>query len=458
MAHVSIHHRSLLDQPVGTVLVRMTLPMLMGIISFIFSSLADFFWVARLGEEPLAAIGFIFPMTFILVSLSMGLGVGLSVTVAHAIGARNEEQAKKLVSQGLLLSLLLVGFFGVFGCPMIEPLFDFLGAEPAVRNYVCEYFTTWNLALGLLGVAMASNAALRGLGDSHTSGMVMVGAALISFCLDPLFIFGYGPIPAFGLKGAALSAIGGWIWTSGISLWILRFRFRLLSFRACIGREMFASWKRILYIALPAAGSSLLSPLAAAIIIVMVAYYGSEAIAGYGVGTRLEALFTVVILALASILAPFVGQNSSAGQAQRVRQSVRLSLLFLVLWGLLLLVIIHLFSDPLSRLFTTNPKIDSVTLLYLYCIPFNYFGFGATLLACAFFNGLKEPGYGMLLASLRVVVLILPLAYIGGEWWGLKGLFIGVSVGNLISGISSLLLIRSKFKQQGSLCNRANGA
>lgn len=447
MAQVSMQQNQLLDQPVGAVLVKLTLPMMMGVLSFIFSGLADFFWVAKLGEEPLAAIGLIFPVTFVLMGLCMGLGIGLSATIAYAVGAKNEEQAKNLVTQGLLLCILITGFIGMLGCLLTEPLFDIMGIAPSVRGYVCDYYSTWSAALGFLGASMAGSAALRGLGDSHTSGMLMVGAAVVSFFLDPLFIFGWGPIPAFGIQGAALSAFGGGVWATAISLWFLRFRYKLLSFHICSWQEMLDCWKRILHIALPAAGSNLLSPLSAAIIISMVAFYGSDAIAGYGVGTRLEALFTVAIMALASILVPFVGQNSSAGLSKRVHQSVKLSMLFLVIWGLLLLVTIHFFSDPLSHLFIKDPKVDDVTRFYLYCIPFNYFGFGGTLLASSFFNGLKEPSYGVWLASLRVVVLILPLAYIGGEWQGLKGLLVGVSIANLISGISSLLLVHSKLRE-----------
>jgi putative MATE family efflux protein len=446
MPRAAIDDYALLSQPVGAVLVKMTLPMLMGVISFLFMSLTDFYWVSKLGEAPLAAIGFIFPITFILVSLCVGLGVGLSVTIAYAIGAKDEAQAKRLISQGLLLSFLLVSALGVFGCFTLEPLFGFLGVEQAVRSHICEYFSIWSANLGILGLAMAGSASLRGLGDSHTSGMVMVWGAFMCFFLDPLFIFGYGPIPAHGVKGAAMSSVGEWISTSLLSLFFLHFRYRLVSLSALTERGILACWKRILAVALPATGSSALSPLAAATTIGMVAYYGSDAIAGYGVGTRLEALFTVVILALASILVPFVGQNSSAGYPQRVRESVRLSLIFLVAWDFMVLVLIQFFSEPLSHLFSKDPNIDNITRLYLYCIPFNYLGFGGTLLACSFLNGIKEPGYGMLLAFLRVVVLIIPLAYLGGELLGLKGLFMGVSVANLLSGLFSYLLIRSKLK------------
>ena len=198
------------DLTLGSVrgqLVRLSLPMVWGIVAVQAFVLADTFWVGRLGTAPLAALGFTFPVVFALASLAMGLGVGASSVIARAVGAGEMDRVRMLTTNALVFGVLVVALGSGIGLLTIDPLFAAMGAGPDVLPLIRAYMEIWYWGMAFLVVPMIGNSAIRAMGDSLTPSLVMIAAALINMALSPVLIFGWLGAPEWGIRGAAIATV-----------------------------------------------------------------------------------------------------------------------------------------------------------------------------------------------------------------------------------------------------------
>mgnify|MGYP003116663043 FL=1 len=170
-------------------------------------NLADTWFVAKLGTVPLAAMGFSFPVVMVLITLSLGLGMGATTVVSHAMGAGDQELAKRLTTHAIILCILVVVFVSVVGLLTIDPVFRMLGAGPEVMPAIRGYMQVWYCGVVFLVIPMVANNIIRATGDMVRPSLIMAVTSVLNIILDPIFIFGFLFIPAMGIKGAALATV-----------------------------------------------------------------------------------------------------------------------------------------------------------------------------------------------------------------------------------------------------------
>lgn len=437
---------------VAKTLINLTIPMIFAMIGMLSFNLIDTYFVGQLGTAQLAAISFTFPITYIVTALSLGIGTGASAIVSNAIGSGNQAKATRVSSDSLMLGLLIVGIFLIIGLFTVEPLFKALGAEGEVLQLVKDYMYIWYGGMIFVVVPMVGNALIRATGDTRTPSMVMMLAVGVNLILDPILIFGWGFIPSLGIKGAAYATVFARAITLIFSLWILYKREKIVSFHMPSIKEAWESWKGVLYIGLPSAGTSLIIPVGASIVISIVAVYGHEAVAGFGVASRVEALSLTVIMALGSVLGPFIGQNLGAKKLDRVIKGVNFSYLIGIVWSIAAALALLVWGEDIGKVFNDDPKVISVISEYLWIVPFTYSFQSVIMLAVVAFNVLHKPFYGGAIAVFRMLIIYVPLAYLGSNLFGLKGIFVAASISNLLAGtVSYIWLRRYLFKVQDNL-------
>jgi putative MATE family efflux protein len=446
---------NLTEGPVGRTLIRLTIPMLFAILTMVAFNLVDTAFVGRLGTKELAAISFTFPVVLVVNSLAGGLGVGASAVISRAIGQGDRYRVQRLTTDSLALAVAVVAVFSLVGLATIDPLFRLLGATPAVLPLIRQYMTLWYIGVLFVVIPMVGNAAIRATGDTKTPAVIMMVAAGINLALDPLLIFGLGVFPGLGLTGAALATVIARAMTLLASLWVLVRRERMVVWSRPRFKEVLTSWKQVLYIGLPAAGTNVLVPISAGIITGMVAAYGPEAVAALGVGSRIESLSLGVFMALASVLTPFVGQNWGAGRLDRVRLSVSYAQRFALLWGALLFMILVAFGGPVALIFNDDAIVVATLVDYLRIVPLSYGLLGMLMLANAALNALNRPLQSALLTVLRLFVLYVPLAAMGSALLGLQGIFAAAAVANVLAGVAAFFWLRHVLAS-GSLRQKAS--
>ncbi|MFP4008678.1 MAG: MATE family efflux transporter, partial [Spirulinaceae cyanobacterium] len=387
--------------------------------------------------KPLAAMSFTFPVVSALGSVALGLGVGASSIIARAIGEGDRDRVQRLTTDSLVLSLLIVSLFVAVGLLTIDPLFTALGADDETLILVRQYMYIWYPAMIFLVIPMVGNSAIRAAGNTKIPSLIMTVAAAINIILDPVLIFGWGSIPALGLQGAAIATAISRATTLVASLWFLYYREKMLCFRLPNFAVLVDSWRSILFIGLPAAGTNLVTPISIGIITSLLARYGAETVAGFGIASRVESFALIVILALSATLGPFVGQNWGAKQHSRVRQALNLSFLFSLFWGAFLAAILAFSSSWIASLFDSNPDVVRVAVLYLILVPASYTAWGIVIIATATFNALGKPIPSVTITLARMLVLYVPLAYLGSAWFGIVGVFCAAAIANYLVGIGA---------------------
>jgi putative MATE family efflux protein len=275
---------------------------------------------------------------------------------------------------------------------------------------------------------------MRATGDTLLAGKLMIAAAILNILLDPIFIFGFGPIPEMGLNGAAIAGLLSRGAFFVVGTWYLRYRLDLVTFGKPDRAELRQSWRDVLHVGLPAAGTNVIVPMGLALVTAMIADFGPKAVAGFGVASRIESLVLVPFYALSAIIGPFVGQNLSALREDRIQLSLRLSAIFCIASGLAIAAILALASGFLPRLFSDSPEVIDVTKTFLWIAPIGYGTYGIVMFVNASFNGLGRPMPGVAVSVMRIVVLYIPLALIGKALFGIVGIFGAYALANLLSG------------------------
>ncbi|MDY6781832.1 MAG: MATE family efflux transporter [Cyanobacteriota bacterium] len=431
--------RRLTEGPVSTTLIQLTLPMVWGIFAIVAFNLADTYFVGQLGTQPLAAMSFTFPVVMALGSLAMGLGVGASSVIARAIGQGDLRRVQRFTTNSLTLALTAVIIFVAIGLWTIDPLFQALGAGQDILPLIRDYMQLWYFGMVFLVVPMVGNSAIRAAGNTLTPSIIMSVAAGINILLDPLLINGAFGFPRLELQGAALATVISRAITLVAALFVLHFKERMLSMHIPDLKETLWCWKDILAVGLPAAATNTIVPISIGAITSLLAVHGAEAVAGFGIASRMESFALIPVMALSASISPFVGQNWGAEAFGRVKQSLRQSFLFCLGWGILMAIVLGLGGRSLAALFSQNRQVIDVAQRYLWIVPISYGAAGMIQVSSSAFNAMGKPTPSIVMTIARMFVVYLPLAYIGSQIAGATGIFVAALVANGLVGLGAYL-------------------
>ena len=432
----------LLEGDISTTLKRMTIPMILGMVMMMSFGLIDTFFVSLLGTDPLAAISFTFPVTFTVISLNIGLGIGTSAIIGKLQGSKEITKSQHYATGSLMLSVLLVGGLAIIGFFTIEPVFKLLNATDNLMLYISDYMGLWYLSSIFLAMPMVGNSVLRACGDTRTPSIVMAAGGGLNALLDPIFIFGLGPIPAMGIKGAALATFIAWIVGAVWILYILAVRRKLMLPRLLTLAELRDSSRDILKIGLPAAGANMLTPVAGGVMTAVVAGYGAEAVAAWGVGNRMESIASIVVLALSMTLPPFISQNVGAGQVERVKKAYSLTLKFVLVWQFAIFLVMWALSSWIAVAFANEVEVSVLIQLFLMIVPLGYGMQGIIILTNSSLNAMHRPMTALTLSVIRLFVFFVPISVAGSFLFELKGLFAGTVIANIAMACVSLVVFK----------------
>lgn len=426
---------NLTSGPITGHLIRLTLPMTWGIFALISFQLVNTYYISRLGTQELAAISFTFPITYAVFSLFLGFGIATSSVASRLIGQGLNEDATRTTTHSILLVLIMGAVIAVFGSLSLRPLFASLGATPAQIGLIADYMHIYYAGAFFICLPIVINAALRARGSALLPAMILTLAAVTNAVVDPFLIFGLAGLPQLGLKGAAISTLLSNIFASGVGIYFLHQR-GAISARYLSDLSLLKdSLKRLLVIALPAGIASALPSIVNSVLLALLANHGTDAVAAYGVANRVEAFCFIIMMGLASGMAPIIGQNYGAGQFARVRETIFKAVLFCVIWSLSTAVILYVFATPLSGIFSQDENVRKLIILYFTLVPVSY-AFGNIVngwVSALNAMGKPKPAASMLL--LKLVVIMIPALYIGQAMAGVAGIFMAIAIVNFMTGI-----------------------
>ncbi len=449
------------EGPIGSRMIKTTFAMLAGTLAMSGYNIVDTFFVGKLGTEPLAAMGFTFPVIMLIGCVFHGLATGVMTTSAQAIGGDRHFKASKLVSNGVRLVFLFSCALAVLGYCTADPLFEAFGAAGRTLEEVKGYMNIWYLGCATSSLCMLGNNILVGIGDSKNASRLMMMGLLINAAIDPLFIFGWGIFPAMGIKGAALATVIAQSCAMCVMCHLLHNKHKLLTFEKMPWKEMKASWGLTFKFAIPASIGMMMMPIGSSIITWITAKFGDAAVAATAASGRLEMIAFVFPMALGITLTPMVGQNFGAKKYSRIRTCLKFATAYAFTFLMLMAVIYFFFADKMVVWFSPVPEVQEIMAR---CLRITAWGFAMIEIhrySGFFFIGCGRPSAAAWLNGFRILVLMIPFSLLAMYLGSLTGLFYARLAADLIAGSTGLFLawrMTRKLPADGELVTLAGGS
>jgi putative MATE family efflux protein len=439
-------------------LARLAWPLVVGNLLQTFYNLADMFWVGRVSPDAVAAVSLMFPLSWMFVSTAMGITAATIALVSQHVGAGEDRHADRVVAQTFLLTLAVSTALAAAGYAARRELLALIGAEGQVFAEALAYIEVVFLALPFIFLFFAFRASLQGAGDTKTAMWLMLLSAGLNVVIDPVFILGWGPVPAMGTRGAAWATFlaRGAAVVAGIYVLLDgRFGVRLHPRDLRPDREIL---QRLVTIGYPATIDGWARSFAAVVMAALVAPFGTAAIAAYGIGVRLMSISWTVSGAIGQATATGVGQNLGAGTPDRAGRVTHVAtggtMAVLLAAGGVCAIVPEFFLG----IFIDDPDVVAEGVVFLrITAPFWAF-FGGTMVIQGAFRGAGQTKVAMALSFLSRWVFRVPTALVlafgaltvpgtaivldVGPSVGVRGVWIAYAVGSFASFLVALLWFR----------------
>ncbi len=423
--------------------VLLSIPMVLEMAMESLFALVDVFFVSRLGTEAVAVVGLTEGVMTVVYSMAWGLGAGITAVVARRIGEKDRDGADRAAVQGILVAMFLGLLLAMPGILWPGELLTLMGASPAVARLGAPFM---QLMLGsnvVILLLFGINAIFRGAGNAALAMRALWIANGINIILDPLLIFGLGPVPAMGVTGAAVATVIGRACGVAYQCWHL-FDGRgkvVLALRHF--RVVWEVLLNILRLSGAASAQFLIASASWLFLVRIVAGFGDDAVAGYTVAVRIIIFALLPAWGVANAASTLVGQNLGAGQPGRAQQSAWLcghlnmvymstmAVLFIVLapWGL--------------GFFTDVPAVAQVGVLALRIVSAGYFFYAYGMVLAQAFNGAGDAITPVWLNLICFWLVEIPLAWFLAQWLaGPEGVFLAIAISESLLALMCMALFR----------------
>lgn len=425
----------IVDGPITATLLRLAFPTVLVLVVQTLVGVVETYFVSFLGTEALAGVTLVFPVLMLMQMMSNGgIGGGVSAAVARALGAKRYVDADALVWHSVVLAAL-------FGCVFSIAAF-FLG--PLLYRSMGGTSQTLRAALTYSGIVFAGSvpiwitallsAALRGAGNVGVPAKVIIAGAALLLVLSPLLIFGYGPLPTLGVAGGGLAIFIYYVAAAATLTLYLCATDRALRLRIVpLERRLF---KEILGVGIPSAIGTIQVNLTVAFVTAAVGNFGANAIAGFGIASRLDYLQIPIIFGLGTAIVTMVGTNMGAGKVERAYRIAWSGAAIAFGITQTIGIMAALFPKIWMGLFTTDANVQELGSLYLRTVAPAYGAVGVGLALYFASQGIKRVLLPVLAGTVRMILAAL-IGWASVLWFGasLSTLFQIVSVAALAYGI-----------------------
>ncbi|MBE6405073.1 MAG: MATE family efflux transporter [Lentisphaerae bacterium] len=422
--------------PIGKTMLKTAVPMLAGTLALSGYNIADTYFIGKLGENELAAVGFTMPVAMFAGCIFHGLGTGMMTLVAHALGGERQERAASITTAGFALIILLTSLLALAGIFTMKPVFSLLGATPELHEMIQEYMLVWYIGTPLLVIGMAGNSILITAADSRLASTMMIVGMLINVILDPILIFGWWIIPGTGIFGGALATVISQGVSAVIILLLIWKKHHLISRVPLDFRFLQKVWLMVLRVAIPSILGMVLMPIGSAIVTKAISFFGKASVAGANAAARLEGVAFLVPMALGMSMMPMIGQNFGAKRFDRINQCRRFAMRFALAYELGLAVLIFLFAPQISAIFCSeSPEGAEVMTQYLRIVPFGFGFLEAHRYSGFVFTGCNRPAASAWLSALRIIGCLIPFTLLAAKFGNMNWIFAARLSADVISGI-----------------------
>lgn len=418
---------TILNGPILRTLVKLSGPVILVTLAQVFVSVLEAYWVSRLGTDAIAGVALVLPLFVLMGTMSNGgIGGGVSAAISRAMGAGKRGEAEQLLFHTVFVALAFGAGFTLIAFTLGRDIYAVLGGQGATLD-AALIFSNWafggSMVVWLVNLA---GSALRGSGEVKLPAIVSVSGALLLIPLSPALIFGFGPLPALGLAGAGVATIVYYLGALlAYGVYLMRGHGALRLRPAPLTRAAFAA---ILGVGSLSAVGTLATALTTVTVTGSVGQFGSAAIAGYGIASRLESLLVPPLFGLGTGVITMVAAALGAGAVDRARRvtftGVGITFAIAAAIGLFVAVLPGVWMN----VFTHDTAVLAVGSSYLRVVGLSYGALGITLGLYFAFQGWGRMRWPFVTSVLRLIVTLATVSLLVGAGFALETVFLAVSI------------------------------
>ena len=447
----------LTKDPIWTLLRRVTIPASVGSLFQTFYNLVDTWFAGRISAEAIGAIAKSFPIYFTIIAVGVGLGAATNALIGNSIGEKKIRVASLYVAQSLIFAVLVSIIVTIFGLNASNYLLGVMGSDEAGIILTREYLDIIFYGTFIVLIQISLNGTLNAQGDTRSYRNVLIFSFFLNIFLNPLFIWGYGFIPGFGIAGLAIATVI----SQSIGTIYLAFKVNNCQIRNYLKPQCFIPkfeyLKSLTNQAVPVMFSMLFIGVGIFNILYFIGKFGDLATAGYGAALRVEQVFLLPVIGLNTAVLSIGGQNFGAKAYNRIRELYTKALFFGISFMTVAGVIIFFGAEFFVSLFTDNQEAVMSGAIYLKVAALIGPIYPVFFITTAVFQAVKKPLYSLYLSILRLTAFpFLSLWYVinirGGDY---QDIFYTIMVTNWALGIAVLIFIgyflNNVFKQNKAI-------
>ena len=393
-------------------IIMLAVPMILELAMESLFAVVDIFFVSRIGIDAVAVVGLTEAMLTIVYSLGFGLAMGITAIVARRIGEKNKEAAAVAAVQAIYTGLAVSLVISAIGIFYSDELLAAMGASKEVMRHGVS-FTRWMLGGNFVILMLfLINGIFRGAGDASLAMRALWIANGLNMILDPLFIFGIGPFPELGVKGAAVATNIGRACGVGYQLYHLFFGKGIIKIHKGNWQVRFDVIRNLIRVSAGGAGQFIIASSSWIFLMRIISTFGSVALAAYTIGIRIIIFTILPAWGMSNAAATMVGQNLGAGQPQRAERAVWRCGFFNLFFMLAVMLVFLLFAEQITGIFTSDLQVITYASTCLRIISLGYILFSYGMILAQAFNGAGDTRTPTIINFFGFWLLQIPMAYL----------------------------------------------
>ena len=435
--------------PIGKLLVSMSVPMMISFFIQAMYNIVDSMFVARISEDALTAVSIAFPVQQIIVALGTGTGVAATALVPRFTGQGKPELARRIANNCVFLSCCYTLFFLLFGLTAVRPFYQLQTDHQAILEAGYDYLSI--VCCVSVGAFFGQNfeKLLIATGNSLQSMIAQGTGAVFNLIFDPLLIFGIGPFPQLGVRGAAIATVLGQIVAACVAFVMLTLREKTIRLRLkdCLPRLELL--KQIFTVAIPSAITVGLTSVMSFGMNQILLGFSTTATAVFGIWLKLQNFSCMPIFGLNNGTVPILSYNYGARQLDRVRAAYRLALKVALILMAVLTVIYECIPGVLLGLFSASDNMLSMGTVAIRLCVLSLLPAAFCLIHSSAFQALNHNHYTLMISLFRQVLFVLPLAFLLSLAGNLDLVWIAIPGAELLSAVVTVFLRKKAFASVG---------
>lgn len=440
------------ENKMGTMEVRrliltMSLPIMISMLVQALYNIVDSMFVARVSEAALAAVSLCYPIQMIMVAVACGTGVGINALLSRYLGEKKREKASQVAMHGLFCAICNWLVFAVVGLFFSEAFLRLFSDDVQIIMMGISYMQICTICSFGVFVQITYERIMQSTGNTIYNMVIQGVGALINIILDPIFIFGLGPVPALGTAGAAIATVIGQIVAMFLGIIITQKKVREIQL-SVRGFHLDGMIMKAMYrIAIPAILMQSIMSFMTVMMNMILAPFSEMAVSVFSIYYKLQQFVFMAVLGMNNALIPILSYNYGAHQMERIREGIRFALWMSCVIMAIGTVVFQLFPTQLLYLFDAKETLLSIGIPALRTISVSFVFAGISMVLCSVFQALGSPNHSLLVTLLRQMVILLPLAYGFSSAFGLDMCWWSFPITEVLCALLSLYLLRSVQKR-----------